>query len=70
METKPKINFNDIPDGIIEAGCRIISKSIRKFYQDPENRKKLEEWRKTPDGKRASLLTKEERLKFDAEHAK
>lgn len=60
-----KINPADIPADVYDAGCRILSKSIRSFFADPKNRRGYEEWLKTPEGQRADL-TKEERAKFDA----
>lgn len=62
-----RINPADIPDDVYDMGCRIISKGIRAFYKNAENRRRYEEWMKTPEGQRANL-SKEERAKFDARH--
>lgn len=62
-----RINPDEIPEEVYEIGCRVLSKSIRKFYDDPENRRKYEVWKDTEDGRRANL-SKEERERFDAEH--
>ena len=59
-----QIDISEIQDDVYEAGCRILSKSIRKFFDDPKNRRGYEEWMKTPEGQRANLF-KEERAKFD-----
>ena len=66
MEPKVKINPADIPDDVYDTGCYILSKCIRRFFQDPKNRKGYEEWMKTPEGKRADL-SPEERALFDAQ---
>lgn len=68
METV-HIDPGKIPDGVYEAGCRILSKSIRLFFENPNNRRGYEEWMKTPEGQRADL-SREERKKYDAEHAR
>ena len=65
MDNKVKIDTASIPDGVYDAMCRLISKHIRTFYNEPKNRKGYEEWMKTPEGQRANL-TKEERDAFDA----
>ena len=67
METV-KINPADVPDGAYEAGVRILSTSIRSFFENPKNRRGYEEWMKTPEGMRADL-SREERKRFDMERA-
>ena len=69
MNLGVKIDPADVPSWVFEAGCEIISESIRRFYEDENNRRGYEEWLKTPEGQRASL-PREERKKYDAEHAR
>lgn len=69
MDQAVKVNPADVPDEVYEAGCRILSKSIRAFFRDENNRRGYEEWMKTPEGQRADL-SREERKKYDAEHAR
>lgn len=66
MDQGIKINPADVPDGVFEAGVRILSKSVRSFFENPKNRRGYEEWMKTTEGKRADL-TREERKRFDRE---
>jgi hypothetical protein len=69
MEQIVRINPADIPAEVYDMGCRILSKSIRSFFADSKNRRGYEEWMKTPEGQRADL-SREERKKYDAEHAR
>ena len=59
-----KINTAEIPGEVYDAGCRILSKSVRVFFDDPKNRRGYEAWHQTPEGQRADL-TKKERDEFD-----
>ncbi len=63
-----KIKPADIPNDVYETACRILSKSVRSFFENESNRRGYEAWRKTPEGQRAEL-SKEERKKHDAEGA-
>ena len=60
-----KINPTDVPREVFDVGSRVLAKSIRSFFSNPENQKGYEEWMKTPEGKRAEM-SKEERAKYDA----
>lgn len=62
MNEALKINPDEIPTEVYEAGCRILSQSIRRFFENPDNRSGYEAWMKTPEGQ-VSELTREERAK-------
>ena len=55
MNEKVEIDFASIPEYILDARCRTFSKLVHDFYQDPENKRKYEEWAKTEEGQRANL---------------
>ncbi len=59
-----KIRPADIPDDVYETACRILSKSVRVFFADENNRRGYEAWRQTPEGQRAEL-NKKERDEYD-----
>ena len=63
-----KINPAEIPVDVYETACRILSKSVRSFFEDESNRRGYEEWMKTPEGQRADL-SKEDRMKFNRKGA-
>ena len=64
-----KINPSEVPNDVYERTCRVLSRAVKEFYSNPNNRIAYEEWLKTPEGQRAQL-SKEEREKFDTEHVK
>lgn len=42
----PKIDVNKIPKFQMDMLCRTLLESVRRFYEDPENVRKYEEWKK------------------------
>lgn len=51
METR--IMPVNVPVDVFEAGCRILAKSVRAFFENPTNREGYEKWLQTPEGQRA-----------------
>ena len=44
MSESVKINPDDIPDEVYDAGCRILKTSVRRFFAMPGVREDYEEW--------------------------
>lgn len=44
-ETKVKIDVSQIPKYQVDLLCHDILEGCKKFYSDPENVKKFEEWK-------------------------
>ena len=45
-----KIDCTKIPPIEVKILCRTLLAAIEKFYDDPKNRERFEEWRKTYTG--------------------
>ena len=41
-----KICFSEIPEADRRALCDTVLDSVKRFYEDPENQKKFEDWLK------------------------
>lgn len=63
MAETVRIEVASVPDWAWNSASRIISKSIRSFFADPENRRGYEEWLKTPEGRAALERDREDREK-------
>ena len=44
MSESVRINPDDIPDEVYDAGCRILKTSVRRFFAMPGVREDYEKW--------------------------
>lgn len=44
MSESVRINPDDIPDEVYDAGCRILKTSVRRFFAIPGVREDYEKW--------------------------
>ncbi len=56
-----KVDAKQITDADYEAGCRILSASVKRYFEQPDVKESYEAWLETDEGKRAALPSSKRR---------
>lgn len=44
-ERDVKINASEIPDDVYQTACRVLSVSVRRYFENPANQAEYQRWK-------------------------
>lgn len=44
-ENVAKVNVAEIPDDVFQTACRVLSVSVRRYFENPENQSEYQRWK-------------------------
>ena len=45
MNNNVRIQFDSIPDGTLQSGCRILNAAVRNYFKQPGIKEEYEKWK-------------------------